>query len=274
MVGKPLGVFRTAGWLRVTPEDLDGNPENGEIPEEEKAANNYNVGDVRHSYWSESEKRVVGDDYGYGWVGVPRQDPTLQVAGDPNPDFMLSWRNDFTFFQDLTVSFLFDGVFGFDVWNGTQGALYNFGTHGDTEDREEPWVNKLGNNVYDYNNYDYDPEDPSTGDPSGPEYANPVDKTEKYWTYYNGFLINEPHIEDGSFIKLREVVVEYRWHGLKDWDISTVTFSFAARNLLTITDYSGYDPEVNTFSLAEGRGMDYFTLPQMRSYRFGITINY
>ncbi|MFP4528011.1 MAG: hypothetical protein ACLFQX_05630 [Candidatus Kapaibacterium sp.] len=194
--------------------------------------------------------------------------------GDPNPKFMVSWRNDFTFFQNLSFSFLIDGVFGFDVWNGTQGALYNFGTHGDTEDREELWVNEMGDQVYDYNNYNYDPEDPATGDPAGPDYASAVDKTEKYWTYYNGFLINEPHIEDGSFIKLREVVVEYRWHGLKEWNIETVTISFAARNLLTITDYSGYDPEVNTFSLAEGRGIDYFTLPQMRSYRLGITINY
>jgi hypothetical protein len=101
-----------------------------------------------------------------------------------------------------------------------------------------------------------------------------ANKQEKYWTYYNGFGINEPHIEDGSFIKLREVRLDYRWSGLESWNISQITFSFAARNLLTFTNYSGYDPEVNTFSLAEGRGVDYFTLPQVMSFRFGISVNY
>ena len=99
-------------------------------------------------------------------------------------------------------------------------------------------------------------------------------KQEKYWTYENGFLINEPHIEDGSFIKLRELSLSYNWHGLEEWNISAIRFTLTARNLLTITNYSGFDPEVNTFGVSEGRGLDYFTLPQTTSYRFGISIIY
>lgn len=234
IVGRPLGTFRASGWLR----DENGN--------------------MMYSTWDAENKVVVGDDWENNLVGVPRYAPDLVEAGDPNPKYMISWRNDFTFFQDLTLSFLFDGVFDFTVWNGTRGALYNFGTSGDTEDRDELWVEN-GQQVMDYS------------DPDNPVAAT---KMYKYRYYYNGFYINEPHMEDGSFIKLREVVLEYRWHGLKEWNIENVTFTFSARNLLTITDYSGYDPEVNTFSLAEGRGIDYFTLPQTRSYRFGISINY
>jgi TonB-linked SusC/RagA family outer membrane protein len=259
-VGLPLGILHTYGWLRVKEEDIDGNAENGEISQTEKDIYNYKVGDIRRSYWN--GEQVIGDDYGYGWAGTPRQDPSLIFKGDPNPDFQWSWRNDFTFFQDFTISMLWDAVLGFDVWNGTKGALYNFGTHGATEDREDPWTFTQGGNEFQVTDYN-DPESPVG-----------VDKTEKYWTYENGFLINEPHIEDGSFVKLREIVVEYRWHGLQDWNINSVTFSFAARNLLTITEYTGYDPEVNTFSLAEGRGVDYFTLPQTMSFRFGVSINY
>ncbi len=73
---------------------------------------------------------------------------------------------------------------------------------------------------------------------------------------------------------MREVRLDYRWKGLAEWNISQVVFSVSARNLLTFTKYTGYDPEVNTFSLAEGRGVDYFTLPQVTSVRFGISINY
>jgi len=57
-------------------------------------------------------------------------------------------------------------------------------------------------------------------------------------------------------------------------NINSIAFNFSARNLFTISDYSGYDPEINTFSAAEGRGFDYFTLPQVQSYRFGISIIY
>ncbi|MDQ1266510.1 MAG: hypothetical protein QG635_1662 [Bacteroidota bacterium] len=235
MKGQRLGVFYGYGWLR----DENGN--------------------IVYSYWDEAAQQVVGDDYEYNYVNAPRQDPNLKVIGDPNPDFMLSWKNEFTFFNNLTLSFLFDGVFGNDIWNGTQGALYNFGTHGDTKDRAELWFNENGDPVMDYS------------DPANPVQVN---KQEKYWSYYNGFGINEPHIEDGSFIKLREVVLEYRWDGLKDWNINNLVFTFSARNLLTITKYSGYDPEVNTFSLSEGRGFDYFSLPQVRSYRLGISIIY
>jgi len=199
------------------------------------------------------------DDYGNPYINTPIQDPDQKIIGNSNPKFQFSWRNDFTIMQNLTIGFLFDAAIGLDVWNGTRGALYNFGTAGDTKDRDEPWINFDGKPVLDVT------------DPNNPKQ---VTKTPFYRMYSNGFYINEPFIEDASYIKLREFSIEYRWNGLKDWNIQTVAFTFSARNLLTITDYKGYDPEVNTFSLAEGRGFDYFTLPQVRSYRFGISIMY
>lgn len=271
--GMPLGTFQTAGWLRYD-ADKAVDPANAgskwEVTDAERAyykqltGRDYQNGDVRVSYWDPTNKEVVNDDYEMNYAGTPRQDPDLIFKYDPNPDFMLSWSNDFTVFNDITVSFLWDMVWGFDVWNGTKGALYNFGTHGDTRDRLDPWNDENGHPVYDFNPV-------IDGEANEPAIPN---KIMKYRLYYNGFNINEPHIEDGSFIKLREIRLDYRWKGLEDWNISQITFSFAARNLLTITDYKGYDPEVNTFSLAEGRGVDYFTLPQVTSLRFGISINY
>jgi TonB-linked SusC/RagA family outer membrane protein len=233
--GKPLGIFMGYGWLR----DEAGN--------------------IQYSTWDAAKKEVMGDDWGMNLVGAPRQASDMVTIGDPNPDFQFGWRNEFTVMKDLTFSFLFEGVYGFDVWNGTKGALMNFGTAKVTEDRNETWVNDAGQTVMDYS-----------------DAANPVAATKlNYYRYYaNGFYINEPWVEDGSFIKLREITVEYRWDGLKPWNISNVTFTASARNLLTITKYTGYDPEVNTFSLAEGRGFDYFTLPQVKSFRFGISVNY
>lgn len=271
--GMPLGTFQTVGWLRyddAKAKDPANAGSKWEVTDAERAyykqltGRDYQNGDIRISYWDPDKKEVVNDDYEMNYAGSPRQDPDLIFKYDPNPDFMLSWSNDFTIFNDFTVSFLWDMVWGFDVWNGTKGALYNFGTHGDTRDRLDPWNDENGHPVYDYNPV-------IDGEANEPVIPN---KVMKYRLYYNGFNINEPHIEDGSFIKLREIRLDYRWRGLEDWNISQITFSFAARNLLTITDYKGYDPEVNTFSLAEGRGVDYFTLPQVTSLRFGISINY
>jgi TonB-linked SusC/RagA family outer membrane protein len=209
------------------------------------------------------KERFDDDQYGMGYVGVPIHDENLQIIGNPNPKFLFSIRSDLTFLKDFTFSFLIDAAYGFDVWNGTRGALFNFGTHGDTEDRDELWVNENGEQVKIY----YE-------DDEGNIVSDNATKIMKYRIYENGFYVNEAHVEDGSYIKLREVALEYRWRGLQEWNINTVVFTLTARNLLTITNYTGFDPEVNTFSLAEGRGYDYFTLPQVTSYRFGISIIY
>ncbi|HRP01780.1 MAG TPA: SusC/RagA family TonB-linked outer membrane protein [Candidatus Kapabacteria bacterium] len=257
MVNQPLGIFYGYGWLR----DVNGNivyagdyikTSGGAIVRDQ-------YGNVTKTTADDPDGELMTDDYGNSIIGSPIQDPNQRIIGNSNPDFQWSWRNDFTLFQNFTISFLWDAMIGFDVWNGTRGALYNFGTHGDTEDRNAPWFNQDGNPVMDIS------------DP-----ANPVQVTKEvyYRQHGNGFNINENHVQNASYVKLRELTVEYRWKGLESWNLTGIGFSFSARNLLTITDYSGYDPEVNTFSGVEGRGFDYFTLPQVQSFRFGISVIY
>jgi TonB-linked SusC/RagA family outer membrane protein len=254
--GYELGIFYGVGFLR---------DENGKIVYSQWDPDFVNEdGEKGAIYYMDKGKKVYKDQMEMGYVGAPIHDPNLRIIGNPNPEFLFSFRSDFTFLKDFTFSFLIDAAWGFDVWNGTRGALYNFGTHGDTKDREQLWKNELGQQVTIFTGWD------SLGNA---QFEN-ADKTEKYWTYENGFYINEPHVQDGSFIKLREVSLEYRWHGLQEWNINTVVFTLTGRNLYTYTDYTGFDPEVNTFSLAEGRGFDYFTLPQTMSFRFGISIIY
>lgn len=230
MVGQPLGVFYGIGWLRD----------------------------------SATGKRLYSDgtnDYfGNPYKNSPLLTNDAIVLGDPNPDFTASWENTFTILKDISLSFLFEMKQGGQVWNGTEGALYNFGTHGDTKDREDPWINEEGQPVLDVT------------DPAKPV---AVTKEDYYRVYGNGFFdSNEPHIKDGSYIKLRDITLGYNFTGLKDWGIASANLSVSARNLLTITKYNGYDPEVNTFGNSEGRGMDYFTLPQSKSLRFGLSLTY
>lgn len=247
MKGYRLGTFFGYGWLRDN---------NGEVLYSGDKVRTETDAQGKVVYYRDDNGEALGDDWGNDFIGTPVQDTDQKIIGDANADFQISWRNDFTLFKDFTIGFLWDMVWGFDVWNGTRGALYNFGVHGDTKDREDPWFNFAGKPVL---------------DPDG----NQVSKEYYYRYYANGFYINEPHVQDGSYIKLRELSLEYRWRGLEDWKINSIVFNISARNLFVYApNYTGYDPEVNTFSAAEGRGFDYFTLPQVQSYRFGIQVIY
>jgi hypothetical protein len=102
-----------------------------------------------------------------------------------------------------------------------------------------------------------------------------VQRTTLYRGFLSGFIIAEPHIQDGSFLRLRDVTVQYSWDILKDFGISQVTFIFSGRNLATFfKSYTGYDPEVNTFGNSNARGIDWFQFAQIRSLRFGVQLTY
>ena len=228
IVGKPLGVFRGLGYKR----DAKGNKL-------------YSTGSA--------------DDYfGKNYIGAPIIDDSLHILGDPNPKFQMSWSNTFKFLKNFEASFLVDASIGQDVWNGTRGALYRFGAHGDTKDRADPWI--------------YDGHPVVMNDSA----KTPVTREAYYRYYANSFSydIEEPMIEDGSFVKLREVTFAYNWHGLSDHGISNVRFMLSGRNLATWTKYTGFDPEVNNFGQSEARGFDYFNLPPQRAYRFSIALTY
>ncbi|MEK9138623.1 MAG: hypothetical protein AAB393_15985, partial [Bacteroidota bacterium] len=207
--------------------------------------------------------------------GAPLRDLSAFVElGKADPDWIGSVRNDFTFLNgDLSVSVLFDIAQGFKVWNGTKGAMYNFGTHGDTEDRNELWFNESGQPVI------YQGTTASNLGLAGGYTYQPGEQLRReayYRVYGNGFAysITEVGIEDGSYVKLRDASISYRLRNVPFFNVESIVFTASGRNLKTWTKYRGYDPEINTFQNAEGRGFDYFTHPQMRSVQFGISINY
>jgi hypothetical protein len=93
--------------------------------------------------------------------------------------------------------------------------------------------------------------------------------------------IDEPCIEKGGFVKLREVSVSYTIDA--PWvqraiGFSSIDIRVSGRNLKTWTKYTGYDPETNLggpiSSAAGAGGVDYFNNPQTRSFAFAITLNH
>ena len=84
-----------------------------------------------------------------------------------------------------------------------------------------------------------------------------------------------PYIEDASFVKLRELSVTYRLpkHIVAQLaPLKTLDFALSGRNLLTLTHYSGLDPEVSNFGIQSiGRNYDVAPYPPSRTYWLSIT---
>lgn len=88
------------------------------------------------------------------------------------------------------------------------------------------------------------------------------------------FSIFENWIEDGSFVKLRELSAAYTV-APKFWGLRNVRFSVAGRNLLSIDNYSGYDPETNAAGQSNAvRGFDFVEVPIPRTLTVGINATF
>jgi TonB-linked SusC/RagA family outer membrane protein len=200
--------------------------------------------------------------------GLPVGDDSPRIIANPNPKWTGSVRTGFRF-NRLSISGLLDIRHGGQIYNGTRGALWSYGTHKDTEIRGTQVV--LGR-------------DAAPGIPAGPTVgpgagvATTLDEN-----YFRNVVacpftgISESCIEDAGFVKLREISVgytlDYPWVQ-RLMGFSSIDLRVAGRNLKTWTDYTGYDPEVNLGGAIQAtRGMDYFVMPQTRSFLFSVTLN-
>lgn len=247
--GYPYGVLRGEDFVRFgRGEVVDGQ----------------NI-DQAYSGWKKGDL-YIGED------GYPVLSAQEWVIADPNPAWTGSIRSTFTLYNKVRLSVLFDIKRGGDVWNGTKGALYFFGAHKDTE---KPFPSDLvssmdaskreGNGVF-----------KGVGPGAGTEVPGGFN-----WYIGNiGSGFTGPasqFIEDGSYVKLREISISYKlkhpaiskWTGLSDIDIR-----LSGRNLVTWTDYTGIDPETNLAGNTNWRGLDYFNMPQTRSFVLSLGFNY
>jgi hypothetical protein len=105
-----------------------------------------------------------------------------------------------------------------------------------------------------------------------------------YNSLYNSVQRTGWFVEDGSFLRLRDLTVSYRLGDLINlkW-VKQVTITASARNLITFTKYTGLDPEATsaqdsqgnrTFGAGSNIGADYFAIPNLKSYQLGLGIQF
>ena len=202
---------------------------------------------------------VINNDPTSSTYGFPLADPTPRVIGNPNPDWMLGITNTFRY-KNLSVSFLFDIKEGGDIWNGTKGALTFFGRTEITENRGEVVV--------------FD------GVLDGEGGANNIAvELNQAWFQGNGGGfgdVDEHFVEDGSFQRLRYLTLAYELGDvLKSAGFDRLSVSFTGRNLLLFTNYTGYDPELSLVGgSSNGQGLDYFQMPNTKSFSVGINASF
>jgi len=197
--------------------------------------------------------------------GYPIADnDTAYVQGHSTPDWTGSVRTAITLFHKVQVAALVDVRHGGQAWNGTRGALYNFGTHKDTEHRDTPGV--IGTDVL---------RGPVVGPGAGMSVA-----LGQAWFEGLGSAFNGPSaqfVEAAGYTKVREISVTYTLSDAfvrRTMNLSSVELRLAGRNLHTWSSYRGLDPEMSIAGpAAPGGGADWFNSPQTRSFVVSVGLN-
>lgn len=91
----------------------------------------------------------------------------------------------------------------------------------------------------------------------------------------NNTLFSDFYVEDGSFIRLQNVQLGYSLsqETLEKWGIGKLRLYVSASNLVTLTEYSGYDPTASTGEPIGG-GIDYGFYPNPRTYLLGMNLKF
>ena len=166
--------------------------------------------------------------------------------GDVNPDFIYSFNMNFTV-KNFDFSFMVNSVKGNDIINMSSMRFNDIGQ-----------TRNILKSVYDNA---WTPENGGTNAKIYTDSGRKLQFTRRF-------------IEDGSYLKLRNVSIGYTIPNPIKGIVSLRAY-FSTNNLLTLTNYSGYDPEVNAFgSDPSQRGVDAGGYPQSRESTFGVSLTF
>jgi TonB-linked SusC/RagA family outer membrane protein len=157
------------------------------------------------------------------------------IIGDPNPDYTATLTNEFTY-KKASIRIQLDAVKGGEVFNADWRTRQGVG-NGKEAEKEQTGVYPRG--------------------------------------YINSFYgsVEQWRIDDGSFVKLRELSVSYSFGKVKMF--KDITASFSGRNLISWDNYKGYDPEVNAGGQSTIlRGIDFGAIPIPKTFSIGVSAKF
>lgn len=252
-------------------EDIETSPKPAKYPANgvfDKNTTVY-VGDIKY-------KDINGD-------GIIDENDRTNI-GSPLPKYTFGWTNTFRY-KNFDLSVFINGSVGNKVANYLKMKL----TH-----MNSTWTNQLvdvtGRAVL-------TPIDPNK------DYSMGVDRGDGVLVYnwYDDITnvtvlnpgtsipratLNDPndndrfsdrYIEDGSYVRLKNIALGYTFPKkyIKNWGIETLRIYANIQNLLTITGYDGYDPEIGVSTAAANvMGLDNGRYPSPTTYSFGLNVTF
>jgi TonB-linked SusC/RagA family outer membrane protein len=180
------------------------------------------------------------------------EDPVIDdrdkaIIGNTNPDYQYGLTNTLTY-KNWTFSFFLQGTHGNDILNANLRSFDLVGGNNmpkfvwDTR-----WTSENRNNA---------------------KWPRPDN------TYTRALKASDRYVEDGSYLRCKNVSLSYRWTQPIKY-VTSLNITASVSNLFTITNYDWYDPDVNSFgSDASRRGVDVSSYPSARTFNLGIQLSF
>lgn len=176
------------------------------------------------------------------------------ALGNPNPDVQYGFNGSLGF-KHFDLTFFLQGVAGNEIINAitynTRSVSNSGGGWFNTE------VTRLNR---------WTPTNPNASEPR----MTVLDPN-------NNMQFSDRYVEDGSYLRMRNLQLGYtiQKNALSRWGMSNARIYVAVDNLFTITDYTGYDPEVSGYYADPYfSGIDVSGYPQARNFRLGVSVGF
>ena len=200
--------------------------------------------DVNGSIPAAGDIKFVDKD-GNGSVNTSDRD----IIGNPNPGFTYGFQTSLSW-KGLTLSAAFNGVQDRDVINVNNRYINTPGQKAGTVSKkafEGMWTPENHSNLYPSSNF----------------------------IVQN--MVMDRYVEDASYLRCSDITLNYAlptaW--MKKIGFQNTSIFASVKNAFVITDYSGYDPEVNSFAFDGLRpGVDMSSYPTPRQFVFGLNVTF
>jgi TonB-linked SusC/RagA family outer membrane protein len=206
-----------------------------------------NLASIPKPSWTRTETVLPGDRKYVDAGGDPTviNDDDRVVLGDAQPKFTFGFTNTFAW-QGFDLAVLVQGSYGNKLYNAIASQLE---------------VPMLSGNVLGVIRDRWTTANPSGEAPRAQNAPN--------------VLVTDRYIEDASYVRLKNVTLGYTLP--KSWTrrvgLERARLFVTGQNLLTLTRYSGFDPEVNTYEQQSlYQGIDYGAYPSSKGWLAGIEV--
>ena len=180
-------------------------------------------------------------------ASISQTDQTF--IGNVNPDYTFGFTNNFKY-KRVELSIFINGVQGNDIINMNTRFNANLGTNKNISQ-------EMFNGAW--------ADDKDNSNATGPKIIRQS---------FRNLLFSRRFIEDGSFVRIKNITASYNIP-IKTKTISALKASFGVNNLFTFTNYSGYDPEINSYGDNPALfGVDLGGYPNSRTYNLSLRCNF